>query len=180
MTKAKAKKKAKRQTLLIEGKVEDQPQANERRPLDAAAFEDCCDHIASGNSLRSWAEKTGYSVQAVHQWVMRDEDRRKQYREARRLQADAHVDQLIDLADEAVPCDDTGRIDSGAVNQLRLRVDTRKWIASKYHPAMYADKVQVEDVTPPGREQKPEEVMERIAALLAAHGLRITPADPEP
>jgi hypothetical protein len=178
VTKAKGKTPRKRrQKLLIEGTVADQVPKDTATPLDAAAFDALCAHIAEGNSLRAWAREANRPVATVAKWILSNEDRTKLYREARKMQADAHIDDIIELSDSPVPVDDQGRTDSAAVNQLRLRVDTRKWIASKYHPAMYGEKVDV-NATFRGADQKPDEILARITALLAAHGLRIAPADP--
>lgn len=150
----------------------------EKRPLDAAAFEALCKHIAAGKSLLSWSQENGHPYSTVASWILRDEDLNKRYRAARQMQADAHIDQLIELADSEVPTDFQGRVDSAAVNQLRLRVDTRKWIASKYHPSMYGDRMAVDaNVNANLGELPPGEIMGRIVALLSKHGLKVVPAD---
>ena len=148
-----------------------------RRPLNDEAFLELCDFIGEGGSLRAWAEKEGRTHGAIVRWILADESRNKAYREARKMQADAHIDQLIELADSPVPKDADGRTDSGAVQQLRVQIDTRKWVASKFYPALYGDRVAV-DATFNGTEHKPDEILGRMTALLAAHGLKITTADP--
>jgi hypothetical protein len=168
----KAKAPKKRLPVTFEGRSE-QPKAKARRKLDDRAFEDFCAHIGDGKSLRSWAKKTGYAPSALVKWILRDPLRQKLYREARRMQADSHVDDLIELADEAVPVDDQGRTDSGLVNDKRLRIETRKWVSSKFHPGMYGDRVDA-DITLRGADQKPDAVLAQIVALLASQGLRIT------
>jgi hypothetical protein len=185
------KKRKRRQRLLIEGQASactevvlvppepppEQPK-KKRRPLDAEAFTDLCEWIASGKSLRSWATQTGYTDMGVIKWLQADpEGRLKMYREARRMQADAHIDQLIDLSDEPVPVNAFGSMDSAAVNDKRLRIDARKWIASKYHPGMYGERVAVEG-TFKAEETPPDEIMKRIIGILATHGLRVVPAEP--
>lgn len=177
MTKRKAKVAKKRLPVVFEGRAE-QPKAKTRRKLDAKAFEDFCAHIGDGGSLRAWARKAGYSPARLVKWILSDPLLQKLYREARRLQADAHIDELIELADESVPLDENGRMDSGAVNDKRLRIDTRKWIASKFHPGMYGDRVDA-DITLRGADQKPDAVMAQIVALLASQGLRIEPDGPD-
>ena len=149
---------------------------NGGRLLDAAALVDLCGHIASGGSLRAWAEVNGHNHQNVLKWLLADDERNKLYREARKMQADAHIDQLTELADSPVPVDDMGRTDSAAVNQLRLRVDTRKWIASKYHPGLYGERVAVDaNVNANLAEQPPDKILERIVGILSAHGLKVVP-----
>ncbi len=165
-------KRAKKKAAAPKSRSPEAP-ARERRKL-ADAFTDFCTHIGEGKSLRSWAEQEGYAASTVVEWVLADPERQKTYREARRMQADAHVDQLIELADERVPVDSFGKMDSAAVNDKRLRIDTRKWIAAKFHPGMYADKVDV-SATIRGADQKPAQVLDKIAALFATYGLKLVP-----
>lgn len=163
--------------VVIDAKPEpphDETPKDDRRPLDAAAFEDFCVHIGLGNSLRSWAEKEGWSPAAIVKWVQQDPERTKLYREARKMQADSHIDGLIELADEAVPVNDFGSLDSAAVNNKRLRIDTRKWIAAKYHPALYGEKVDITASANLGA-LPPDQIMQRVVALFATHGLRVVP-----
>lgn len=145
-----------------------------RRPLDAAYLEDLCAHIAKGESLRSFGRLTNHADEVLVRWIQADIDRTKAYREARRMQADAHIDQLIELSDEPMPINSFGSVDTGAVQQLRVRIDTRKWIAAKLHPAAYGDKLEVNaSLSHDGL--KPDQVMGRIVALLATHGLKVMP-----
>lgn len=153
----------------------------EPRPLTDADLERLCDHISKGESLRSWCEAEERDHSTVLRWL-RNEERQKVYREARRMQADAHIDQLIELSDSPVERDGDGRIDTGAVQQLRVRIDTRKWVAAKFYPALYGDKLEVGgslgvDVS----NMKPADIVQKIATLLAAHGLAVLPAaTPDP
>jgi hypothetical protein len=153
----------------------------DRRPFDEADLAAMCDHIGTGKSLRSWAKKAGFDHCSVLRWLRADpEGRLKVYREARLLQTDVQMDELIDLADEAVPSDEHGRMDSAAVNDKRLRIDTRKWIASKMHPTVYGDKVGIDaNVTGNLAELPPDQIMARLAAIFAAHGLKVVPDAPE-
>lgn len=145
------------------------------RPLTDEDFESLCTHISLGKSLRSWSEENGRDPAVIVRWIQRDEGRNKGYREARKMQADAHIDQLIELSDQPVPTDHDGRTDSAAVQQRRLQIDTRKWIASKFHPALYGEKVDI-NANVSGSAMKPDEVMGKIVALFANHGLRVEPA----
>ena len=102
----------------------------------------------------------------------------RQYQLARQAQADALVDALTDLADEPVPVGPDGCMDSAAVNDKRLRIDTRKWIASKFRPGLYGDRVAVEaNVNANLAELPPGQIMEKIVEFLGKHGLRLTAAD---
>lgn len=143
-------------------------------PMTEADLLDLCSHLADGFSLEGWAKPRGRTKQAVRQWITATPERNALYREARRMQADTHIDQLIELADEAVPTDALGRMDSSAVNDKRLRIDTRKWIAAKFHPDLYGDKVAI-DANVTTNDKKPADVMAQIVALLASNGLRVLP-----
>ncbi|MCZ4321442.1 hypothetical protein O4H56_05250 [Pseudomonas anguilliseptica] len=84
---------------------------------------------------------------------------RMQYACAREAQADLLAEQILDIADEECTMvradkhgsnDDDGEghtevvFDSTAVARNRLRVDARKWLASKMAPKKYGDKLQTE------------------------------------
>jgi hypothetical protein len=61
-----------------------------------------------------------------------------QYAHAREEQAEAMVDEMLELAN--APKEDS----SEAINRARLQIDTRKWVASKLRPKKYGDKSNVE------------------------------------
>ena len=69
-----------------------------------------------------------------------------QYTRAREAQADHYAEEIIDIADEVeVEAryqgeDVTLDVSASAVARNRLRVDARKWYASKLVPKKYADK----------------------------------------
>lgn len=143
--------------------------------LDRLGVEWVCDRLIGGDSVRTIAKELDASATAVLNWFDREPARMRQYQLARQAQADALVDGLIELADEPVPIGSDGRMDSAAVNDKRLRIDARKWIASKFRPSMYGDRVAVE-TTVHGANMKPDEVMGKIVALLAQHGLTLASA----
>lgn len=146
--------------------------------LDRLGLDWLCDQLIDGRSVRSVARELDASAVAILKWIDREPGRMRQYQLARQAQADAIVDELIELADSPVPVDDMGRTDSAAVNQLRLRVDTRKWIASKFRPGLYGDRVAVEtNVNANLAELPPDQIMAKIVDLLGKHGLRIVPDD---
>lgn len=66
----------------------------------------------------------------VFRWLAKHEDFREQYARAREEQAETHADEIIDIADDFA--DDP--------NSRRVRIDARKWIASKLKPKKYGDK----------------------------------------
>lgn len=127
------------------------PKAKTGRPSaysDAVASK-LCDLIASGLSLRKACELEGMpNVSTVIRWLA-DESRAEfcaQYMRAREAQADHLAEEMLTIADEAettVRGEDVV-FDSTAVARNRLRVDTRKWLASKMAPKKYGDKITAE------------------------------------
>lgn len=100
-----------------------------------------CERIAKGESLRTitGAGRDDFmpAETTVRRWLAGDEDWnaefRRQYAHARDCQADHYAEEIIGIAD-ATPAD------AAAVARDRLRIDSRKWIASKLAPKKYGDK----------------------------------------
>lgn len=99
-----------------------------------------CSALADGKSLRSVCEADDMPDKAtVLRWLA-DEARAEfcdQYARARETQADLHAETMLEIADEEAE-------DATAVARNRLRVDTRKWLASKLAPKKYGDKITAE------------------------------------
>lgn len=76
---------------------------------------------------------------------------REQYARAREAQADALVDEMLDIADDGTndwmadrESEDGFRYNGDAVQRSRLRIDARKWMAAKLQPKKYGEKLEVE------------------------------------
>jgi len=112
-----------------------------------------CDWLISGKSLRSFCSKTGTpSKSTVMRWLLKFEDFRDQYAIARTMQAETHVDEMIEIADteckqpivhEGKAVEVNGKIlmtvTSAGVSHARLRIETRKWVAVKMAPKKYGE-----------------------------------------
>ena len=79
------------------------------------------------------------SVSGVFGWISRRPEFAQQYAKAREAGADALADEIIAIAD-AVPIG----APSEEVRRAQLRIDTRKWSASKLKPKSYGDRVAAE------------------------------------
>ena len=103
--------------------------------------------IASGESLRTIAKQPHMpSVVTIFEWMRTKEGFSKRYAIAKEEQADALVEEMLDIADNgtndwmASEEEDGGvRYNGDAVQRSRLRVDTRKWCAAKLKPKKYGD-----------------------------------------
>ena len=99
-----------------------------------------CDRIAHGESLVAIASEQGMpSYQTIIAWLKAHSDFEAMYRQAREDQADTLADEILAIADSVK---DAGPTDSAKVNAARLRVDARKWVASKLKPKVYGDRVE--------------------------------------
>lgn len=80
----------------------------------------------------------------VRQWIDANEKFAAQYARAKEDQADFLAEEIIDIADDTK--DDTladGKTNHENINRSRLRVDARKWVASKLKPKSWGDKLDV-------------------------------------
>lgn len=88
----------------------------------------------------------------IQRWRYRVSGFRLQYAQAKMLQADLLAEECLDISDDSrqdirVTEDGKTMIDGEFVARSRLRVDTRKWLASKLFPRQYGDKSLLEQTT---------------------------------
>lgn len=104
-----------------------------------------CEMLIEGFSLRSICKVEGLpSASTVCRWLGQNEEFREQYAHAREAQADTLTDQIVDIADGGlgVNVEGIGVVTTDPARD-RLRVDARKWVASKLAPKKYGDAVQM-------------------------------------
>lgn len=98
-----------------------------------------CALLAQGLSLRSICKREGMpSLPTIFAMVRLDPSFAQRYALAREEQAEGFADEINDIADSAQG------LDSAGVNAARLRVDARKWYASKIMPKRYGDRLDVQ------------------------------------
>lgn len=126
-----------------------------------------CERIAEGESLRAiCAAEEMPNKATVFRWLANNKAFSDQYARARESQADLMADEILEIADETER--DTILTDSGEkpnaewISRSRLRVDARKWLASKMAPKKYGDKVTAEHVGPNGGPVQFERVVREI------------------
>lgn len=133
-------------TKLTAGQPKEKKQKNKGGRPSTFSPEMCekiCSKIAEGMSLRKICSENGMpTVGTVCLWLAKDREFSEQYARAREAQAETMADEILDIADEIPPMNPTtGAYDSGAVNHQRLRIDSRKWVASKLKPKKYGDRL---------------------------------------
>ena len=109
-----------------------------------------CEHIAQGKSLRTIAAMENMPAQStIMLWL--DGTRpefSEQYARAHEAYADKLAEETLLIADDSsqdtyVDADGNVKTDTEAIQRSKLRVDTRKWLASKKAPKKYGDKVAI-------------------------------------
>jgi len=116
-----------------------------------------CAELAQGVSLRTACKNPlRPSISTVFNWFSIHDKFLEQYTRAKQESADALTDEMIDIADNGEndymeKLGKDGRVEGYIVNgehiqRSRLRIETRKWLASKLKPKKYGDKI-TQDVT---------------------------------
>lgn len=75
------------------------------------------------------------AMSTVFRWLAKHEEFQEQYARAKEESAEAMIEDMLAIADGGNWSD---------TQRARLRVDTRKWIASKLKPKKYGDKLHTE------------------------------------
>lgn len=113
-----------------------------------------CEKLCSGKSLRTICDGDDMPGQTtVFRWLASNDEFRKQYAHAREVQADTLADETLDIADDGRNdwMEKLGKegeavgwqVNGEAVARSRLRVDQRKWYASKLAPKKYGEKLAI-------------------------------------
>ena len=105
------------------------------RPTDYTdeKAKEICALLASGMSLIKICQRDDMPNRVtVYRWLLNNSDFSDQYTRAREEQADFYADEITDIADtEEDP------------QKARVRIDARKWVASKLKPKKYGDRLDV-------------------------------------
>lgn len=121
-----------------------------------------CEMIASGKSVRTiCAEDNFPSMSTVFKWLRENEEFSQQYVRAREVQADTLFDEVLSIADQYDSAAD--KLDVDHIQRARLRIDARKWMASKLQPKKYGDKLDIDQKTTHEAGNSLKGLMERIA-----------------
>ena len=114
--------------------------------------DELCAKLAMGESLRTACKADGMPcVSTVFNWFRVHPKFLEQYARAKEESADAWVEEMLDIADDGTndwveKNDKNGdhigwALNGEHVQRSKLRIDTRKWAASKLKPKKYGEKV---------------------------------------
>lgn len=138
-----AKKQAKAAKRAAAKKPTGRPSSFTQATADAI-----CERLMEGESLRTVCLSDNMpKATTVFRWLADDRYAafREQYARAREAQAERMAEEILQIADDGA--NDTYKTEDGeAVNhdvvaRSRLRVDARKWLASKLAPKKYGEKL---------------------------------------
>ena len=107
-----------------------------------------CSFVAGGGHMAGFCAVSGLKYQTLSDWIYKDAARSGLYARAREERADFLADEIVSIADEKTVQvtyegeEATLALDSTAVARNRLRVDARKWAASKLKPRVYGERIE--------------------------------------
>ncbi|UZA25345.1 hypothetical protein LP117_02455 [Moraxella bovis] len=90
--------------------------------------------IAKGRSVASVCQDDDMPHRAtIYEWLAQNGDFSDRYARASEQRADHYFDEMLDIADKALPEE---------VQKAKLQIDTRKWVLARMNPKKYSDKGQ--------------------------------------
>ena len=120
----------------------------ERIIYSDALLADILDRVSLGEPLSKICSSDSMPTRkAFFDWVAKDDSIRKKYDLAIQMRADLYAEDILAISDELViearyqGEDVKIDVSASAVARNRLRVDARKWLASKMNAKKYGDKV---------------------------------------
>lgn len=125
------------------------PKTKAQSKLDALGIDGICALTAECVPMRTIAADVGVSWATLAAYINANPERIEQYARAREAQADKFVEDIIQIADDGsrdTYIDENGnvRTDQEVIARSRLRVDARKWLASKMAPKKYGEKIEAD------------------------------------
>ena len=115
-----------------------------------------CDAIACSTKgiKRLCAENEHWpSLDTIFRWKKKYKYFSDLYARAKQQQIEPLVDEILEIADDGendytVNAKGQTVADHDHIQRSKLRIDTRKWLASKLAPKIYGDRIQVENTNP--------------------------------
>ncbi len=143
-----------------------------------------CELIANGTSLNDICKTDGYpGITTVIEWLAKSVIFSALYEKAREARAEKMVYETIDIADDGrndfmQKLKDNGeltgiQLNAEHIQRSKLRIETRKWLASRFNRKMYGDhtvtelkgKVSLNDMSDDELDRKIRELQNNIAKV---------------
>jgi len=111
-------------------------------PPEHPVWSEIIDRVSAGKSVSTVLSEKGMPNWTVFQAMLaHDASLNAAYEKAVQNRADKLADEILELSDEQMPAGLEGAMASAWVQQKRMQVDARKWIASKLKPRTYGDRI---------------------------------------
>lgn len=134
-----------------------------------------CQRIMAGESVRRICRAEHMPTQStVFEWLASDLQFRAAYQIAKQLLAETLADDILEIADDSsgdfIEGQEGPAFNAEHVQRSKLRVDSRKWLASKLAPKRYGDStaLRVDGLGDQGRQMSAEDIAVRLAAIFNA------------
>ncbi len=122
----------------------------------ALAKEICTTIATNSKGIKTLCQENPHwpNKDSIFTWLKDNKEFSDQYAQAKRLQIECVVDELLEIADDDSKdhvIDPEGQIhfNNQAIQRARLKIDTRKWLACKLVPKVYgAQKVDENTASP--------------------------------
>ena len=134
-------------------KVTNNARARERKPrivYSENVLDLILDRVAAGEALSRVCGSSDDmpTRKSFFEWVAKDPAIKAKYEFAIQLRADGLADDILQIADDGLNDtyrdeDGNTRTDQDVIARSKLRVDARKWLASKMAPKKYGDKLDI-------------------------------------
>ena len=94
--------------------------------------------IGEGESLRSVSNKYGVPYSTLHDRIHKEEVKKLRYLEALTSRAMYHASRIEEIAE---------MVEDGRISPIsaKVAIDARKWIASRFHPNQFSEKLMKEN-----------------------------------
>lgn len=175
----KANKRAKAIPMRSEKPVKAVKPLTAQEKLNLFGIDRLCEMSAECVPVSKIAAAIGVHWLTMMRWIDEDTDRVAKYARAREAQADRLSEDLLSIVDDSTRdtyIDENGneRTNQEVVARSRLRMDARKWLASKMAPKKYGEKLQTEHTGPNGgpvqhiiAEMSPQDAAKVYAEMIA-------------
>ena len=111
-------------------------------PQGHPVWQEIVDKVSAGKSVSTVLRDDNMPNWTRFQAMLEQDERLRQaYEKAVQDRADRLADEILQLSDEVMPDGLEGAMASAWVQQKRMQVDARKWIASKLKPRTYGDRI---------------------------------------
>lgn len=137
----------------------DTPQVGRPSIYSQELADNICAQLAEGISMRTVCKADDMPDKStVFKWLRTIPEFKDQYTRAKDESADALIEDSLDIADNGTndwmsrnDPENAGFVLNGEhIQRSRLRVETRKWLASKLKPKKYGEKVDLRHSNPDG------------------------------